>query len=102
MPKKEVLANITQLQWQAISFAIGIALLASLMSYLLAHSFASPLSKITKLFMRLDSGQANLAYRLPQSKNLHNGDSLLARACFQLRNLKQTQRQLKLTTNKSH
>lgn len=52
--------------------------------------------------MRLDSGQANLAYRLPQSKNLHNGDSLLARACFQLRNLKQTQRQLKLTTNKSH
>lgn len=68
VPKEEVLAGINQLQWQIISFAIAIALLASFISYLLARSLASPLSKMAELFTRLGSGQANLAYRLPDSE----------------------------------
>ncbi|MFK3863521.1 methyl-accepting chemotaxis protein [Pseudoalteromonas rhizosphaerae] len=67
VPKAEVFAEITTLQWQILSFAIAIALLACIVSFLLARSLASPLSKMAELFTRLGSGDANLAYRLPHS-----------------------------------
>ncbi|MBB1417023.1 methyl-accepting chemotaxis protein [Pseudoalteromonas sp. SG44-1] len=67
VPKTEVFAGITTLQWQILSFAIAIALLACIVSFLLARSLASPLSKMAELFTRLGSGDANLAYRLPHS-----------------------------------
>ncbi|MBB1368517.1 methyl-accepting chemotaxis protein [Pseudoalteromonas sp. SR44-5] len=67
VPKAEVFAGITTLQWQILSFAIAIALLACIVSFLLARSLASPLSKMAELFTRLGSGDANLAYRLPHS-----------------------------------
>ncbi|BDF94959.1 methyl-accepting chemotaxis protein [Pseudoalteromonas sp. KAN5] len=66
--KNEVFAGITTLQWQILSFAIVIALLACVISFLLARSLASPLSKMAELFTRLGSGDANLAYRLPHSE----------------------------------
>lgn len=65
--KGEVFSGISDLQWQIISFAILIALIASVASFLLARSLASPLSKMAELFSRLGSGDANLAYRLPES-----------------------------------
>ena len=68
VPKAEVFAGITTLQWQIFSFAIVIALLACVISFLLARSLSSPLSKMAELFTRLGSGDANLAYRLPHSE----------------------------------
>ncbi|MBE0456785.1 methyl-accepting chemotaxis protein [Pseudoalteromonas sp. KG3] len=68
VPKAEVFAGITTLQWQILSFAIVIALLACVISFLLARSLSSPLSKMAELFTRLGSGDANLAYRLPHSE----------------------------------
>ncbi|MBE0379423.1 methyl-accepting chemotaxis protein [Pseudoalteromonas prydzensis] len=68
VPKAEVFAGITTLQWQILSFALVIALLACVISFLLARSLSSPLSKMAELFTRLGSGDANLAYRLPHSE----------------------------------
>jgi methyl-accepting chemotaxis protein len=68
VPKNEVFASIQVLQWQIISFAIVIALVASFAGFLLAKTLLSPLSKMAELFMRLGSGDANLAYRLPESE----------------------------------
>ncbi|WP_421418551.1 methyl-accepting chemotaxis protein [Pseudoalteromonas lipolytica] len=68
VPKNEVFASIQVLQWQIISFAIVIALVASFAGFLLAKTLSSPLSKMAELFMRLGSGDANLAYRLPESE----------------------------------
>lgn len=65
--KDEVFAGISDLQWQIISFAMLIALLASVVSFLLARSLSSPLSNMAELFTRLGSGDANLGYRLPES-----------------------------------
>lgn len=68
VPKNEVFASIQVLQWQIISFAIVIALVASFAGFLLAKTLSSPLSKMAELFIRLGSGDANLAYRLPESE----------------------------------
>ena len=65
--KDEVFSGIKDLQWQIISFALLIGLIASVVSFLLARSLSSPLSKMAELFTRLGSGDANLAYRLPES-----------------------------------
>ncbi|MDN3378138.1 MULTISPECIES: methyl-accepting chemotaxis protein [unclassified Pseudoalteromonas] len=65
--KDEVFAGISELQWQIISFAILIAFIASVVSFLLARSLSSPLSNMAELFTRLGSGDANLGYRLPES-----------------------------------
>lgn len=65
--KDEVFAGISDLQWQIISFAILIAFIASVVSFLLARSLSSPLSNMAELFTRLGSGDANLGYRLPES-----------------------------------
>ena len=78
VPKKEVFANINELEWQVFVFTLITALVASIASYLLARSLSSPLSKMANLFSRLGSGDANLAYRLPSStqpelNNLSNG-----------------------------
>ncbi|WP_033015609.1 methyl-accepting chemotaxis protein [Pseudoalteromonas sp. BSi20495] len=67
VPKSEVFASVNTLQWQIFTFTLIIALVASLISYLLARSLSSPLSKMAELFSRLGSGDANLAYRLPES-----------------------------------
>ncbi|MBB1338041.1 methyl-accepting chemotaxis protein [Pseudoalteromonas sp. SR44-2] len=78
VPKSEVFASVNTLQWQIFTFTVITALVASLISYLLARSLSSPLSKMAELFSRLGSGDANLAYRLPESSqpelnNLSNG-----------------------------
>ncbi|KPZ62526.1 Methyl-accepting chemotaxis protein PctB [Pseudoalteromonas sp. P1-7a] len=67
VPKSEVFATVSTLEWQIFTFTIVIALVASILSYLLARSLASPLSDMAELFSRLGSGDANLAYRLPES-----------------------------------
>ncbi|WP_462177510.1 methyl-accepting chemotaxis protein [Pseudoalteromonas gelatinilytica] len=68
VPKHEVFSSIQVLQWQIISFAIVIALIASFAGLVLARTLSSPLSKMAELFTRLGSGDANLAYRLPASE----------------------------------
>lgn len=67
VPKSEVFATVGTLEWQIFTFTLVIALVASMLSYLLARSLASPLSDMAELFSRLGSGDANLAYRLPES-----------------------------------
>ncbi|NMR25502.1 methyl-accepting chemotaxis protein [Pseudoalteromonas sp. NEC-BIFX-2020_015] len=81
VPKNEVFASIDKLKWQIITFSVIIGLLASVFSYLLARSLSSPLSNMAELFTRLGSGDANLAYRLPESSqpeltDLTNGFNL--------------------------
>ncbi|NNG42291.1 methyl-accepting chemotaxis protein [Pseudoalteromonas sp. NEC-BIFX-2020_002] len=81
VPKNEVFASIDKLKWQIITFSVIIGLLASIFSYLLARSLSSPLSNMAELFTRLGSGDANLAYRLPESSqpeltDLTNGFNL--------------------------
>ncbi|MBQ4831733.1 methyl-accepting chemotaxis protein [Pseudoalteromonas sp. MMG010] len=78
VPKSEVFASINELQGLIITATIIVALIASVMSYLLARSLASPLSNMASLFSRLGTGDANLAYRLPPSnqselESLSNG-----------------------------
>ena len=74
VPKSEVFETVGTLEWQIFTFTLVIALVASILSYLLARSLASPLSDMAELFSRLGSGDANLAYRLPESNQpeLHN------------------------------
>lgn len=74
VPKSEVFETVGTLEWQIFTFTLVIALVASMLSYLLARSLASPLSDMAELFSRLGSGDANLAYRLPESNQpeLHN------------------------------
>ena len=67
VPKSEVFATVGTLEWQIFTFTLVIALVVSMLSYLLARSLASPLSDMAELFSRLGSGDANLAYRLPES-----------------------------------
>ena len=67
VPRSEVFATVGTLEWQIFTFTLVIALVASILSYLLARSLASPLSDMAELFSRLGSGDANLAYRLPES-----------------------------------
>ena len=67
VPKSEVFSSINTLEWQIFTFTIITALIASVISYLLARSLASPLSTMAELFSRLGRGDANLAYRLPTS-----------------------------------
>lgn len=67
VPKSEVFETVGTLEWQIFTFTLVIALVASILSYLLARSLASPLSDMAELFSRLGSGDANLAYRLPES-----------------------------------
>ncbi|KYL32053.1 chemotaxis protein [Pseudoalteromonas agarivorans] len=67
VPRSEVFATVGTLEWQIFTFTLVIALVASMLSYLLARSLASPLSDMAELFSRLGSGDANLAYRLPES-----------------------------------
>ncbi|WP_273050209.1 methyl-accepting chemotaxis protein [Pseudoalteromonas sp.] len=67
VPKSEVFSSVSKLQWQIFTFTLITALVASIISYLLARSLSSPLSKMAELFSRLGSGDANLAYRLPES-----------------------------------
>jgi len=67
VPKSEVFETVGTLEWQIFTFTLVIALVASMLSYLLARSLASPLSDMAELFSRLGSGDANLAYRLPES-----------------------------------
>jgi len=67
VPKSEVFSSVNTLEWQIFTFTIITALIASVISYLLARSLASPLSTMAELFSRLGRGDANLAYRLPTS-----------------------------------
>lgn len=67
VPKSEVFSSVNTLEWQIFTFTIITALIASMISYLLARSLASPLSTMAELFSRLGRGDANLAYRLPTS-----------------------------------
>ncbi|MFC3032250.1 methyl-accepting chemotaxis protein [Pseudoalteromonas fenneropenaei] len=67
VPRAEVFAGITKLQWTIISFALVIALIASFISLFLARTLSAPLSKMAELFSRLGSGDARLNYRVPDS-----------------------------------
>ncbi|CCQ11634.1 putative methyl-accepting chemotaxis protein [Pseudoalteromonas luteoviolacea B = ATCC 29581] len=67
VPAHEVFAGVTTLQWQIVSFAIIIAIIASLFSFFLARTLSAPLSSMADTFKRLGSGDAKLNYRVPDS-----------------------------------
>ncbi|ESP93890.1 MULTISPECIES: methyl-accepting chemotaxis protein [Pseudoalteromonas] len=68
VPQQEVFAQVTELQWQIVTFALVIALVASIISVLLARTLSAPLLKMADVFKQLGSGDANLNYRVPRSE----------------------------------
>ncbi len=68
VPRNEVFSGISRLQWQIVSFAVIIALLASLGGYIFARTIAAPLQQIAARFSELGSGEAKLHYRIPEHK----------------------------------
>ncbi|MDK2594459.1 methyl-accepting chemotaxis protein [Pseudoalteromonas obscura] len=68
VPQQEVFAQVTELQWQIVTFALVIALVASVISVLLARTLSAPLLKMADVFKQLGSGDANLNYRVPRSE----------------------------------
>ncbi|MBQ4836111.1 methyl-accepting chemotaxis protein [Pseudoalteromonas luteoviolacea] len=68
VPQQEVFAQVTELQWQIVTFALIIALVASVISVLLARTLSAPLLKMADVFKQLGSGDANLNYRVPRSE----------------------------------
>lgn len=68
VPQQEVFSQVTELQWQIVTFALIIALVASIFSVLLARTLSAPLLKMADVFKQLGSGDANLNYRVPRSE----------------------------------
>ncbi|KZN62655.1 hypothetical protein N473_18705 [Pseudoalteromonas luteoviolacea CPMOR-1] len=68
VPQQEVFSQVTELQWQIVTFALFIALVASIFSVLLARTLSAPLLKMADVFKQLGSGDANLNYRVPRSE----------------------------------
>ncbi|KZN52484.1 methyl-accepting chemotaxis protein [Pseudoalteromonas luteoviolacea] len=68
VPQQEVFAQVTELQWQIVTFALIIAFVASIFSVLLARTLSAPLLKMADVFKQLGSGDANLNYRVPRSE----------------------------------
>ncbi|KZN37787.1 methyl-accepting chemotaxis protein [Pseudoalteromonas luteoviolacea] len=68
VPQSEVFSQVNDLQWQIVTFALLIALVASIISVLLARTLSAPLLKMADVFKQLGSGDANLNYRVPNSE----------------------------------
>ncbi|MCF6437929.1 methyl-accepting chemotaxis protein [Pseudoalteromonas luteoviolacea] len=68
VPQQEVFAQVTELQWQIVTFALIIAFVASIFSVLLARTLSAPLLRMADVFKQLGSGDANLNYRVPRSE----------------------------------
>ncbi|OCQ19888.1 chemotaxis protein [Pseudoalteromonas luteoviolacea] len=68
VPQSEVFSEVNNLQWQIVTFALVIALIASIISVLLARTLSAPLLKMADVFKQLGSGDANLNYRVPNSE----------------------------------
>ncbi|KZN47952.1 methyl-accepting chemotaxis protein [Pseudoalteromonas luteoviolacea] len=68
VPQSEVFSEVNNLQWQIVTFALVIALVASIISVLLARTLSAPLLKMADVFKQLGSGDANLSYRVPNSE----------------------------------
>jgi len=68
VPQSEVFSQVNDLQWQIVTFALFIALIASIISVLLARTLSAPLLKMADVFKQLGSGDANLSYRVPNSE----------------------------------
>ncbi|AOT09176.1 methyl-accepting chemotaxis protein [Pseudoalteromonas luteoviolacea] len=68
VPQQEVFSQVTELQWQIVTFALIIAFIASIFSVLLARTLSAPLLKMADVFKQLGSGDANLNYRVPRSE----------------------------------
>lgn len=67
VPHGEIFAALDKATWKIILWSLLIASLASVAAWLIAVSVTSPISKLAEVFTRLGQGNADLAYRLPES-----------------------------------
>ncbi|WP_440053178.1 methyl-accepting chemotaxis protein [Pseudoalteromonas sp. T1lg65] len=67
VPTSEVYSATTKLQWQIVTFAVVIAVIASLVSLLVSKNLSAPINKMAELFAQLGNGKAQLNYRVPNA-----------------------------------
>lgn len=68
VPKAEVFAQVSSLQWQIIFWALIVVAVVCIASMLMARNLSAPLLKMADVFRQLGSGDAKLNYRVPNAE----------------------------------
>ncbi|TMP27406.1 chemotaxis protein [Pseudoalteromonas rubra] len=68
VPKAEVFAQVSSLQWQIIFWALVVVVVVCIASMLMARNLSAPLLKMADVFRQLGSGDAKLNYRVPNAE----------------------------------
>ncbi|MCO7187068.1 MULTISPECIES: methyl-accepting chemotaxis protein [unclassified Pseudoalteromonas] len=68
VPKAEVFAQVSSLQWQIIFWALIVVIVVCIASMLMARNLSAPLLKMADVFRQLGSGDAKLNYRVPNAE----------------------------------
>ncbi|KAF7786610.1 methyl-accepting chemotaxis protein [Pseudoalteromonas rubra] len=68
VPKSEVFAQVSSLQWQIVIWALVVVVVVCIASMLMARSLSAPLLKMADVFRQLGSGDAKLNYRVPNAE----------------------------------
>jgi methyl-accepting chemotaxis protein len=68
VPVKEVYAEVSGLAWQIFVISIFVALIAIVIGFMTSRPISKPIEQIGRLFSELGRGQADLSYRIPNTK----------------------------------
>lgn len=68
VPVKEVYAEVSGLAWQIFVISIFVALIAIVIGFMTSRPISKPIEQIGRLFGELGRGQADLSYRIPNTK----------------------------------
>ncbi|MCG7560410.1 MULTISPECIES: methyl-accepting chemotaxis protein [Pseudoalteromonas] len=68
VPKSEVFAQVSSLQWQIVIWSLVVVVVVCIASMLMARNLSAPLLKMADVFRQLGSGDAKLNYRVPNAE----------------------------------
>ncbi|WP_125779015.1 methyl-accepting chemotaxis protein [Pseudoalteromonas rubra] len=68
VPKAEVFAQVSALQWQIVIWSLAVVAIVCIASMIMARSLSAPLLKMADVFRQLGSGDAKLNYRVPDAE----------------------------------
>ncbi|MCF2907995.1 methyl-accepting chemotaxis protein [Pseudoalteromonas sp. DL2-H2.2] len=68
VPKAEVFAQVSALQWQIVIWSLAVVAVVCIASMIMARSLSAPLLKMADVFRQLGSGDAKLNYRVPDAE----------------------------------
>ncbi|RZM73200.1 methyl-accepting chemotaxis protein [Pseudoalteromonas rubra] len=68
VPKAEVFAQVSSLQWQIVIWSLAVVAAVCIASMLMARSLSAPLLKMADVFRQLGNGDAKLNYRVPNAE----------------------------------